>query len=77
MVEGMSLEQIAELGWDTQLPTTLANAVNALEATVESHALDNLGVDFLKMYIDFKKLEAKTMGEKTEEDRLELFLSIF
>ena len=73
----MSPLQIIELGWDTQLPTTLVNAVDALEAAIESHALDNLGVDFLKMYAGFKKLEAKKIGEMTEEDRLKLFLNIY
>jgi glutamine synthetase len=73
----MSPEQVAELGWDTRLPESLGDSIQALEAAVHAHKLDELGIDFLNMYIDFKKLEAKQAGEKTEKERLDVLLKIF
>ena len=73
----MSPEQLDELGWNTPLPTTLAAAVDALEDVAKAQGLDDLGVEFLKMYIDFKRLEAQNIGEKTEKDRLDQFLNVF
>ena len=73
----MTPEQVAELGWDTKLPLSLDDSINALEAAVKSQVLDDLGVDFLNMYIQFKRLEAKQASEKTEEDRLKVLSKIF
>jgi glutamine synthetase len=73
----MEPEQLSGLGWDTKLPATLADAVGALEVAAESHQLDDLGPEFLKMYIEFKRLEAKHMEGKSEEERLAVFLKVF
>jgi glutamine synthetase len=73
----MTPEQVTELGWDTKLPETLGDSIQALEAAVQAHKLDELGVDFLNMYIDFKKLEAKQAGEKTEKEKLDVLSKIF
>ena len=73
----MTPEQVAEMGWDTKLPLSLDDSITALEAAVKSHILDDLGVDFLNMYIQFKRLEAKQASEKTEEERLKVLSKIF
>ena len=52
----MKTEQLKELNWDTQLPTTLAGAVDALEDDIQAHAFDYLGKDFLKMYFEFMRI---------------------
>jgi glutamine synthetase len=73
----MSPEQVAEIGWDTKLPLSLDDALNALEAGVPSHTFDDLGVDFLNMYLAFKRLEAKQASEKSEQERLDVLSKIF
>ena len=73
----MTPEQVAEMGWDTKLPLSLDDSINALETAVKSQVLDDLGVDFLNMYIQFKRLEAKQASEKTEEERLKVLSKIF
>lgn len=73
----MSPWQIEELGWNSKLPTSLSEAVQALQNIVESHALDALGQDFLKMYIEFKNLESSQAAEQTEEGRLEVMSKVF
>lgn len=73
----MTPEQVAEMGWDTKLPLSLEDSLNALETAVQSHILDDLGVEFLNMYIAFKRLEAKQASEKTEEERLKVLAKIF
>jgi len=77
MVAVMTPEQIAEMGWDTQLPLSLEDSLNALETAVKSHVLDDLGVDFLNMYLQFKRLDAKQASEKSEEERLRVLSKIF
>ncbi len=73
----MTPEQVAEMGWDTKLPLSLDESLNALETAIKSRVLDGLGVDFLNMYIQFKRLEAKQASEKTEEERLKVLSKIF
>ena len=73
----MTPEQVAEMGWDTKLPLSLEDSLNSLETTVGSHVLDDLGIHFLNMYLDFKRLEAKQASEKTEEGRLKVLSKIF
>ena len=73
----MTPEQVAEIGWDTKLPLSLEDALNSLETAVGSHVLDDLGIHFLNMYLDFKRLEAKQASEKTEEGRLKVLSKIF
>jgi len=73
----MTPEQVAEMGWDTKLPLSLDDSITALETAVKSQVLDDLGVDFLNMYIQFKRLEAKQASEKTEEERLKVLSKIF
>ena len=73
----MTLEQVAGMGWDTKLPLSLEDALNSLETAVGSHVLDDLGIHFLNMYLDFKRLEAKQASEKTEEGRLKVLSKIF
>jgi glutamine synthetase len=73
----MTPEQVAEMGWDTKLPLSLEDALNSLETAVGSHVLDDLGIHFLKMYLDFKRLEVKQASEKTEEERLKVLSKIF
>ncbi|KAF5876822.1 putative glutamine catalytic protein [Botrytis fragariae] len=77
LVAEMSREQVAELNWDTKLPLSLIAAITALEGKANSEPLSELGEEFLHMYIDFKKLEAKQAGEKTEEERLDVLTTIF
>jgi glutamine synthetase len=73
----MTPEQVAEMGWDTKLPLSLEDALNSLETAVGSHVLDDLGVDFLNMYLAFKRLEAKQASEKSEQERLDVLSKIF
>ena len=73
----MSPEQIADIGWDRKLPTSLEDAISELEKVIGAHVLDELGVEFLKMYVDFKKEEVAQNKEKSEEDRLATFLEVF
>lgn len=73
----MTEEQVAALGWDTKLPLSLEDSLDALETAIQSHVLDDLGVEFLNMYIAFKRLEAKQASEKTEEERRDMLSKIF
>lgn len=74
----MTTEQVKELlGWDTKLPLSLVESLDALEASIKTHVLDDLGEKFLNMYIAFKRLEAKQESEKTEEQRLSTLSKIF
>jgi glutamine synthetase len=73
----MTPEQVAELGWDTMLPLSLDEALNALEAVTQFRAFADLGVEFLTMYIAFKRLEANQASDKTEEERRDLLSKIF
>jgi glutamine synthetase len=73
----MTPEQVAEMGWDTKLPLSLEDALNSLETAIGSHVLDDLGVDFLNMYLAFKRLEAKQASEKSEQERLNVLSKIF
>lgn len=73
----MSPEEVAELNWDKKLPLTLIDAVTELEEKKDSESLSELGEEFLRMYIDFKKLEAKQSAEETEEERLDVLTTIF
>ncbi|TVY78368.1 Protein fluG [Lachnellula suecica] len=77
LIAAMTPEEVAELGWDTKLPSSLAESVDALKSSLQGHKLNDLGVEFLNMYCDFKKLEVKQFGEKTEKERLDLFSRIF
>ena len=63
----MTLEQVAEIGWDTKLPPSLEDALTVLETASKSYVFDDLGVDFLNMDLAFKRLEEKQASEKTEE----------
>ena len=69
----MKAEQLAELGWDTKLPTSLEEAIGELEKAIQSHRLDDLGADFLQMYANFKKLEATQDKVKSEEERMAIY----
>ncbi|ESZ89641.1 fluG protein [Sclerotinia borealis F-4128] len=77
LMAGMTAEEVAELNWDTKFPLSLIDAVEALEKTANSHSLSELGEEFLHMYINFKKLEAKQAAEKTEKERLDTLSRIF
>ncbi|KAJ8067596.1 hypothetical protein OCU04_004934 [Sclerotinia nivalis] len=72
----MTPEEVAELNWDTKLPLSLVGAVAALEKTAGGDSLSELE-DFLQMYIEFKKLEAKQAAEMTEKERLDIFTATF
>jgi hypothetical protein len=56
LVALMIPEQITEMGWDTKLPLSLDDLVDALETAIGSHVFYDLGVDFLNMYVAFKRL---------------------
>lgn len=73
----MTPDEVKSLNWDTKLPLSLIDAVAALEVKVDSDSLSELGKEFLRMYIDFKKLEAQQAAEKTEEERLDVLTTIF
>ena len=72
----MTLEQVAEIGWDTKLPPSLEDALTVLETASKSYVFDDLGVDFLNMDLAFKRLEEKQASEKTEE-RLAVLSKVF
>ena len=69
----MTPEEVAELNWDTKLPFSLIDAVTALERALENYLSSELGDEFLHMYVNSKKLEAKQAAEKTEKERLDVF----
>lgn len=77
LIAAMTPEQVMDLGWDRKLPTSLAEFVTELQHAVEAHTLDALRADFLKMYIDFKKLEADQAEKKSEAERLEVMSKVF
>ena len=73
----MNPEQLADIGWDTKLPASLDEAIGELEDAIQAHRLDDLGADFLQMYVNFKKQEAAQSKEKSEEERLAALLEVF
>ncbi|KAM0301636.1 hypothetical protein ACHAO8_011622 [Botrytis cinerea] len=77
LVAEMTPDEVKSLNWDTKLPLSLIDAVAALEVKVDSDSLSELGKEFLRMYIDFKKLETQQAAEKTEEERLDVLTTIF
>ena len=72
LVAAMKEEEVKALGWERKLPLALEESVGELEKAIQNHSLDDLGDEFLRMFVDFKKLEAEQSKKKSEEERLTL-----
>jgi hypothetical protein len=53
-----------------------SNYLDTLDTVIGSHIFDDLGMEFLNMYVAFKRLEAKQASEKTEQERDDVHLKM-
>jgi hypothetical protein len=70
-------EQIAALGVDTRMPTSLGKSIAALEQAIDEKKLLPLGEEFLRGFLAHKKAEDEVFGKMPDLERRQFFTTIW
>ena len=72
----MSRKKVVEMGWGRKASLSVDVSFDTLDTVIGSHIFDDMGMEFLNMYLAFKRLEAKEASEKTEQERHDAHLKM-
>jgi glutamine synthetase len=73
----MTPEQIAALGVDTPMPTSLGDSIDALQKAIDEKKLLPLGEEFLSGFLAHKRAEDEVFSKMPELERRQLFTTIW